>query len=142
MKNSWLLLVGILSGCTIGNGHICGPQTPQAYCDKDAYEKLMHPKPYGAHWIKEGMTREGRVEDIAACGANRDLKIEFPKDSMDKTIALPVIQKVTGHQYATTEQERWSAANDLLKNSWRKCMVQRGYTQIPMGSCDARCLHP
>jgi hypothetical protein len=127
MKKYWMIILPIaLSGCLLESiGRI----------DRNI-------KPYGAHWIKEGMTREGRVEDIAACGANRDLKIEFPKDSMDKTIALPVIQKVTGHQYATTEQERWSAANDLLKNSWRKCMVQRGYTQIPMGSCDARCLHP
>ena len=33
-----------LIGCTIGNGHICGPQTPQAYCDREAYERLIHPK--------------------------------------------------------------------------------------------------
>src|SRR5574343_205841 len=70
MKIIYLLPVLVLHGCAIGNGHICGPQTPQAYCDKEAYEKLMHPKPYGAHWVKEGMTREGRKHDFKECGGD------------------------------------------------------------------------
>ena len=48
----------LMIACTIGNGQICGPQTPAAYCDKIAYERLKYPKPYGAHWIKDGMIRK------------------------------------------------------------------------------------
>nr|CUV13268.1 protein of unknown function [Ralstonia solanacearum] len=48
MENIYAMATAItlLSGCTIGNGHVCGPQTPALYCDREAYEKLMHPKPY------------------------------------------------------------------------------------------------
>lgn len=42
----------LLTSCTIGNGRICGPQTPAAYCDREAYERLMHPKAYGEYWDK------------------------------------------------------------------------------------------
>jgi hypothetical protein len=53
----------LLTACTIGNGRICGPQTPAAHCDKEAYERLKYPKPYGAHWIKEGMTAAKQPDD-------------------------------------------------------------------------------
>ena len=58
----------LIGGCTFGNGQICGPQTPIAYCDKEAYEKLAHPKPYGTRWIKDGASDEQRLVDIAECG--------------------------------------------------------------------------
>jgi len=66
-----------LIGCTIGNGQICGPQTPAAYCDKVAYDRLKHPKPYGAHWIKENMTKESRRTDISACGEKGNDIVNF-----------------------------------------------------------------
>ena len=67
----------LLTACTIGNGRICGPQTPAAHCDKEAYERLKYPKPYGAHWIKEGMTKESRREDIAECGAKGNVLASY-----------------------------------------------------------------
>lgn len=57
-----------LTACTVGNGRICGPQTPRAYCDKEAYERLAHPKTYGEYWVKPGMTKESWRADWVACG--------------------------------------------------------------------------
>ncbi len=57
-----------LIGCTIGNGHICGPQTPQAYCDREAYERLMHPKTIGMYWEKPLMTADSWRADWVDCG--------------------------------------------------------------------------
>jgi hypothetical protein len=131
----FFVLIG-LSACGIGGHQMNGVS------GREKTEYLNSIKPYGVHWIKEGMTRESRIEDIVVCGAKMDLEIEFPNDSMEKTMALPEIKKLTGHRYATTEQVKWVAAKDLLRDSWRQCMVQRGYAQIPMGLCDARCLHP
>ncbi len=31
-------------------------------------------KPYGAHWIKKGMTRESRWNDYVECGGSFDLR--------------------------------------------------------------------
>ena len=58
----------LLAACTVGNGIICGPQTPRAYCDKEAYEKLANPKAYGEYWVKPGMTKESWQQDWVACG--------------------------------------------------------------------------
>lgn len=130
MKNLLIALsVLLLAGCTIGNGHICGPQTPAAYCDKEAYEALMHPKPYGAHWVKDGMTRESRLDDIVACGATRDLTIHFPIES---------IKKLPGYQYTETDEIRRAASNDVLEDRWRICMKSKGYSYVD--KCDIRCL--
>jgi len=70
IKFSTLFCVSGLIGCTIGNGHICGPQTPQAYCDREAYERLMHPKGLGEYWEKPGMTVDSWRADWIACGGN------------------------------------------------------------------------
>jgi hypothetical protein len=61
-----------LMACTIGNGRICGPQTPRAYCDKEAYVKLLHPKGYGEYFVKPGMTKESWRQDWVACGGMKD----------------------------------------------------------------------
>jgi hypothetical protein len=60
--------INTLVACTFGNGRICGPQTPMAYCNKESYEKLYHPKAYGEHWTKPSMTKESWREDWVACG--------------------------------------------------------------------------
>ena len=65
-----LFCVSGLMGCTIGNGHICGPQTPQAYCDREAYERLMHPKGLGEYWEKPGMNVDVWRADWVSCGGN------------------------------------------------------------------------
>ena len=58
----------LLTGCVIGNGTICGPQTPRAYCDREAYERLTNPKGYGEFFTKTGMTKESWRADWVACG--------------------------------------------------------------------------
>lgn len=116
----------LLSACTIGNGRICGPQTPAAHCDKEAYERLKYPKPYGAHWIKEGMTKESRREDIVECGAKGNESVNF----------LP-------HEIKAAKQP--DDPNDIkamarLTKEWAECMRDRGYVYLEY--CDERCQHP
>jgi hypothetical protein len=62
----------LLTACVIGNGQICGPQTPMAYCDKVALESLLHPKSLIDDWGKAGVISEGKVHDWIACGGSRD----------------------------------------------------------------------
>lgn len=116
----------LLISCTIGNGRICGPQTPAAHCDKEAYERLKYPKPYGAHWIKDDMTKESRRADIAACGAKGNESVNF----------LP-------HEIQAAKQS--DDPNDIkgylrLRDNWAQCMHAKGYVYLEY--CDERCLNP
>jgi len=43
----------------------------------EAAERLRHPYPYGARWVKEGMTRESRLSDWVACGGGVNLSNGF-----------------------------------------------------------------
>ena len=122
MKKYALIIVVILfTGCTIGNGHICGPQTPTAYCNKEAYEKLMHPKPYGAHWIKEGMARESRRVDYMQCGGGSDLREGY------------------GVKSVQSNKEFFDGFN-VHTHQLMNCMKSKGY--VYLDQCDSRCLHP
>lgn len=116
-----LLSCLLVVGCTIGNGHICGPQTPKAYCNKEAYEKLMRPKPYGAHWIREGMTQETRRVDYVRCGGGSNLKEGY---------------EVKSGQSNKDFFDAFNAHTYQLLN----CMKSKGYDYLDQ--CDARCLHP
>lgn len=97
---------------------------------EETYNNLMYPKPYGARWVKEGMTRESRREDSWACGADRttiaadgpvfsDQDIEHEKKSFDKNDYGP---------------------RDRLVDRWATCMQSKGYIQLD--KCDDRCLYP
>lgn len=77
MHISYWLIPLLVSGCSIGNGRICGPLTSPANCDKVTYENLM--RPYGARWVKSGMTRESRLADWVACGGGSNLGNGFRK---------------------------------------------------------------
>lgn len=81
-------LSSILGACAFGNGMICGPQTALADCNKEVYEKLVHPKAYGEHWIKAGMTKESWREDWVACGGrpSGDYSSEAPDGSTTAVI--------------------------------------------------------
>jgi hypothetical protein len=130
---TFLSLLFLLGGCTIGNWQICGPQTPTADCDKEAYEALVHPKPYGAHWVKEGMTRESRRADLAACGSPDGEEVDdFPPDQMEAA-RLP------------------SDPNEInallrLREGVGRCMQEKGYAPVGnlefLWGCDERCLYP
>jgi len=73
MKILLVLFTGaVLTACTFGPNGICGPQTPVAYCDKDAYQRLVHPKPYIEYWEKPEMMTSKRQEDWVRCGGYPD----------------------------------------------------------------------
>lgn len=116
----------LLISCTIGNGRICGPQTPAAHCDKVAYERLKYPKPYGAHFIKEGMTKESRLDDTVACGSGRTEYVLFSDD------------KIQAAKHPNDPNN--SLAKGRLSNQWASCMRAKGYVYLEY--CDARCQYP
>ena len=128
----FLLMVVSLSGCYIGPGGICGPQTPIYYCQSKADQEKMRPKPYGAHWFKEGMTKESRRLDLAACGSINHEDVRFTEDQI---------------RLARSPNE----PNDIgaylrLRDQLGVCMVNRGYQSIGdlkyLGGCDDRCMAP
>lgn len=112
----------LLVACTIGNGRICGPQTPRAYCDKEAYERLVNPKPYGAHWIKEGMTRESRRLDLVDCGGGENLSEGYKE------------------WLSSVPYETYSEGKRMHIRAVSLCMQSKSYVWLEV--CDARCLYP
>ncbi len=121
----------LLTGCYIGPGGICGPQTPKIYCaSEEERERVFNPPPYAAHWIKEGMTRESRRADSWACGAANTVyaadHVAYTEATMEAA-RLPHERNVIG-------------AIGRLRDHWQACMAAKGYTRLDR--CDARCLHP
>jgi hypothetical protein len=78
-------------------------------------------KPYGAHWIKEGMTRESRQVDYMQCGGGSDLREGYEVKSAQSNKEFVDGFNVHTHQ---------------LMN----CMKSKGY--VYLDQCDSRCLHP
>lgn len=89
-------------------------------------------KPYGAHGVKEGMTRESRRVDSWACGAaNTVIAADSPlfPDSVMEMERMQSEQNVFGPRARLLE--RWSV-----------CMRSKGYQFVGIGNCDERCLYP
>lgn len=134
LTNMLCLLVAVsLSGCSIGPGGICGPQTPIYYCQSKADQEKMRPKPYGAHWVKEGMTREGRRSDLMACGAvGGQEDVRFKEEQIEAT-------RQAGDPNTINAYLR-------LRELLGQCMSARGYQPVGdlkyLGGCDARCMYP
>ena len=63
----WAISVSLLlNGCGIGGIWM------------DPSNRPLDPSyPYGARWVKEGMTRDSRKEDWVACGGGADLQAGF-----------------------------------------------------------------
>lgn len=124
----WLVILAsyLLTACTIGNGRICGPQTPAAHCDKQAYERLKYPKPYGAHWIKNGMTKESRLDDTLACGSGRTEYVLFSDEKIQAA--------------KQPEDLHDSKVEERMSKQWVSCMRDKGYVYLEY--CDARCQYP
>lgn len=105
-----LALAWLLGSCTIGNWWICGPQTPAAYCDSEAYEKLLYPKTIGKYWEKPGTIGGGSAweSDWVECGGkpNGDYFTGVPNGSSNEVI------------FAADEKKRKELA---------ACMLARGY---------------
>ena len=107
-----------LTGCGIGGFWMNGnPNHSPTY-------------PYGAHWAKNGMTRESRRLDSWACGAARtELAANGPIFSDDDiTLEKSAIDK---NDYGPRGR---------LFDKWGGCMQAKGYTYLEQ--CDVRCLYP
>lgn len=89
-------------------------------------------KPYGAHWIKDGMTRESRRNDLIACGSPNGEVVEFSHDQIAKA--------------RNPNEPNEIAAYLRLRSQVGVCMQGKGYTPIGdlqfLGGCDVRCLYP
>jgi hypothetical protein len=86
---------------------------------EETYNNLMHPKPYGAHWIKDGMTKESRIVDWLECGGGENLSDGYERKS------------------GITNKEYFDGLNSRRKQL-RNCMDSKGYNWIEQ--CDTRCL--
>jgi hypothetical protein len=106
----------------------CGTQV--AISGKEREEYLHRIKPYGARWVKEGMTRESRRADWVACGGAADLQNGFRK-------------------WVSPEPwEKYWSEHERHVGQLRICMQSKNYKyrspQRPGKSdeCDASCLYP
>ncbi len=107
-----------LSGCGIGGMWMNG-------------NPHMEPiQPYGAHWVKERMTREQRRADSWSCGAAGTVHaadhVVFTNEQRDAVRLF-------------TDKDNY-VPDERLLNQWRICMQSKGY--VYMNICDARCLYP
>ncbi|WP_143277176.1 hypothetical protein [Bordetella genomosp. 1] len=76
-------LIVTLSGCTIGNGRICGPLTSPAYCDREAYQKLVHPTPIRDEWEQASANSDERKKDWMDCGGSVNGDYGISEKDMD-----------------------------------------------------------
>lgn len=79
-------------------------------------------KPYGAHWVKEGMTRESRQIDLVQCGGSQDLREGY------KTWLSSIPYEV------------YSSEKTLYVRTLAACMQSKSYEWLD--ACDVRCLYP
>ncbi len=115
-----------LSGCLYGQC-IDGP------CALERAKKIQNIKPYGAHWVKDGMTTESRRHDLAACGSvsgNEDVKFKDEQIQAARQAEEP------------NEINAYLRLRDLLG----QCMSELGYQPVGdlkyLGGCDERCMYP
>jgi hypothetical protein len=127
MKKIFFILVCgslffLLTGCFVSElGSMSG---------KERIEYLKSIKPYGARWVKEGMTRESRKMDWVACGGEDDMKDHYERKS------------------GLTNKEFFDGL-EAYRNQLRACMNGKGYVyrnpSMPgvEDECNAGdCLHP
>lgn len=118
-------IVLFLTGCLYGQC-INGP------CALEHSRIVQSIKPYGAHWVKEGMTRESRRIDLSLCGSTGNEDIQFTKDQLKK------------HQLPEDPNEINSYFR--LRDKLGECMRSQGYQPVGdlkyLGGCDERCMYP
>lgn len=134
MKKIFFILVSsslifLLTGCFVSElGSMSG---------KERIEYLKSIKPYGAHWIKDGMTRESRLQDYESCGGNKRLNPGFP-DAVIRAETLST-DVVSTQPYNKDLLDNPQAEARLGKKRM-VCMLEKGYVWLE--NCDARCLYP
>ena len=103
----------------------------------EARQRLVNPIPYGARWVKEGMTRESRLADWVACGGGSDLRDGFRSNRYMEPMR-EYLQELEHHRFNV-----WSCMNSkqylyFIKGYEYEYPKVKGTSQ----SCDARCLYP
>lgn len=115
-----LLVAGalLLGGCYINkNGYICSLALPEAYCDKEAYEKLTNPGKSIDSWDLSGRPADVRLQDWVACGGTWDGGYGL--------IPLPNGERRTTEQIQTQSR--------AVFHSIQRCMLRKHYEYI--GEC-------
>lgn len=107
------LTLAFLAGCAIGNGQICGPQTPAAYCDSNAYKQLTQPPPLRDSWV--GSSLQSRAQDWVHCGGSSDGWFDVQTNDP------------SGNDYNQKAKEK--------SHSIQRCMLKNGYRYT--GQCDS-----
>jgi hypothetical protein len=107
-----ICLIASLSGCLYG-------QCFDGPCAFERAKMIESVKPYGAHWIKDAMTRESRIVDWLECGGGENLSDGYERKS------------------GITNKEYFDGLNSRRKQL-RNCMDSKGYNWIEQ--CDTRCL--
>lgn len=110
----------LLSGCGIGGVWLEPSNRP-----------LSPSYPYGARWVKEGMTRESRLADWVACGGGVNLSNGF-------------------RDWISPEQwEKFNAAREQHLDVLRTCIKAKGYKyknpqrpDLPDECAPQICLYP
>ncbi len=120
-----IAVIANLSGCLYG-------QCMDGPCAFERAKIIENIKPYGAHWIKDGMTRESRRIDLASCGALNGEEVNFDP------------ARISAIRRANEPND--IAAYLRLRDDVGLCMREKGYMPIGdlkyLGGCDTRCLHP
>ncbi len=93
--------------------------------------------PFGARWVKEGMTRESRLADWVGCGGGSNLQDGFREPNLSEPYS-----------------SYWPMHENHRYDLWA-CMRSKGYEYFNKGfeyeypkldgkseRCDARCLYP
>ncbi|MCG9060159.1 hypothetical protein LH452_14820 [Laribacter hongkongensis] len=99
----------LLASCTIGNGRICGPQTPRANCNKEMLDALLHPPKAITFWNQQGVNEEQKMQDWLACpGGTRNggFGYDMTKQKPDETDAMTMRR---------------------LENNFYRCLIRKGY---------------
>ena len=95
-----------LTSCGIGGYQMNGVS------GKERTEYLKSIKPYGAHWVKEGMTSDQRLNDWVDCGGDRS-----------GTFSPPINVLSDGEKAGFSREE----TRNRLEAEADSCMVSRGY---------------
>ena len=100
-----VLSASVLNGCLYGQC-INGP------CALEHSRIVKSIKPYGAHWVKEGMTSDQRLNDWVDCGGDRS-----------GTFSPPINVLSDGEKAGFSREE----TRNRLEAEADSCMVSRGY---------------
>ncbi|MHC5148528.1 hypothetical protein [Stenotrophomonas rhizophila] len=108
-----LMAVAVMTGCTAGNGRLCGPQTPRAYCDKKTHDALANPPSQRDSWAAGTADASQLGAAWVACGgmANGNVGIDQQGGNGPETV------------------QRLTRKNDDVQ----RCMMQKGYRYT--GTC-------